>query len=79
MNFLMQSWIDFQQRRSHEPVVFRSEFNHFQEITATQAWSLLLTASRDHELLGSGRSIGWALNWGMVFFLAIIVTKVAEI
>ena len=34
------------------PVVFRSEFNHFEPISANQAWSLFFTGGKEDKQLG---------------------------
>lgn len=40
------------------PVVFRSSFNHFEKINATQAWSLFFTGGKEDKALGLSSTIG---------------------
>lgn len=39
-------------------VVFQPEFNDFEAIDATQAWSLVLTAGREDKTLGFNPNVG---------------------
>jgi hypothetical protein len=47
-------------------VVFKEDFNHFEKIRATQAWSLLLTGGRGDKALGSSPLIGRLLNFSLI-------------
>ncbi|AFZ00191.1 hypothetical protein [Calothrix sp. PCC 6303] len=47
-------------------VVFKDDFNHFEKIKATQAWSLLLTAGRADKALGLSSKVGRFLNLGLI-------------
>ncbi|MDF5732761.1 MAG: hypothetical protein PUP92_33420 [Rhizonema sp. PD38] len=40
------------------PVVFRSDFNSFKTINASQAWSLFFTGGREDQKLDSNQRIG---------------------
>ncbi|NEQ25558.1 MAG: hypothetical protein F6K28_42155 [Microcoleus sp. SIO2G3] len=40
------------------PVVFRSDFNNGEPITATQAWSLFFTVGQEDKALGFERELG---------------------
>lgn len=57
--------------------IFNSEFNHFQKIGATQAWSLFFSASNKDRLLGSdsktGNYLTFALFGAMVAYAIEIV------
>ncbi|MFN5514546.1 MAG: hypothetical protein ACK5CA_07315 [Cyanobacteriota bacterium] len=44
------------------PVVFRSDFNHFQAISANQAWSLFFTGGQEDKQLGSNPELGRFFN-----------------
>ena len=46
--------------------IFNSEFNRFQKIDATQAWSLFFSASNTDRLLGSERKTGNYLTFGLL-------------
>ncbi|WP_373539205.1 hypothetical protein [Chamaesiphon sp.] len=45
--------------------IFNPEFNHFQKIGATQAWSLFFSASNKDRLLGSDTKTGNYLTFGL--------------
>ncbi len=47
------------------PVVFRPNFNHFEKINATQAWSLFFTGGRQGKALGVSRTTGRFYNLGL--------------
>ena len=61
------------------PVVFRTDFNNFQPINSTQAWSLFFTAGQEDKQLGFNPEAGRFFNylliaagvagsiWGLVF------------
>jgi len=58
----------------YTPVVFREDFKDA-TISATQAWSLFLTAGQEENLLGEESEIGWFYNnfliaWVVAFGLA---------
>lgn len=48
------------------PVVFRSSFNHFEKINATQAWSLLFTGGKEDRVFGASPLIGRFYNLGLI-------------
>lgn len=45
--------------------IFNAEFNRFQNISATQAWSLFFSASNKDRLLGSDSKTGNYLTFGL--------------
>jgi hypothetical protein len=47
-------------------VVFKEDFNHFEKIRATQAWSLLLTGGRGDKALGTSPMVGRFLNFSLI-------------
>jgi hypothetical protein len=46
--------------------IFHPEFNRFQNITSTQAWSLFFSASNKDRLLGSGGMTGNYFTFGLL-------------
>jgi hypothetical protein len=59
--------------------IFNSEFNRFQNISATQAWSLFFSASNKDRLLGSDSKTGNYLTFGLLgaavaYAIEIVVT-----
>ncbi|MFB2768272.1 hypothetical protein ACE1AT_03105 [Pelatocladus sp. BLCC-F211] len=56
------------------PVVFRSGFNHFEKINATQAWSLLFTGGREDKTLGLSPTVGRFLNLSLIAIAGILWT-----
>jgi hypothetical protein len=46
--------------------IFNPEFNHFQTISATEAWSLFFSASNNDRLLGSDRKTGNYFTFGLL-------------
>lgn len=46
--------------------IFNTEFNHFQNISATQAWSLFFSASNKDRLLGSDYKTGNYFTFGLL-------------
>ena len=59
--------------------IFNPEFNHFQKICATQAWSLFFSASNKDRLLGSDSQTGNYLTFGLLgavvaYAIEIVVT-----
>ncbi|MGJ5675834.1 MAG: hypothetical protein ACR9NN_19815 [Nostochopsis sp.] len=48
------------------PVVFRSGFNNFEKINATQAWSLFFTGGREDKTLGLSPTVGSFLNLSLI-------------
>ncbi|MDJ0724999.1 MAG: hypothetical protein QNJ38_07810 [Prochloraceae cyanobacterium] len=68
---------DFDILRNKEilaPVVFRSYFNEFRDINATQAWSLFFTAGKEDKVLGFNRELG---GFFTTLLIAISVTGIA--
>jgi hypothetical protein len=58
----MQTNFNYEGRNLFTPTAFREDFNHFAPISATQAWSLFFTASKDDTALGSNSSAGQFWN-----------------
>ncbi|MCS6782302.1 MAG: hypothetical protein RMI89_01470 [Gloeomargarita sp. SKYBB_i_bin120] len=58
----MRTDLEFRNPALLGPVVFRPGFNNFEQITATQAWSLFFTASQEDNIFGYNPQIGWFLN-----------------
>lgn len=54
----MKTDFDFPNKDLLGTVVFRSDFNNFQTITANQAWSLFFTTGRDDKALGANAELG---------------------
>jgi hypothetical protein len=46
--------------------IFSTEFNRFQNISATQAWSLFFSASNKDRLLGSNSKTGNYFTFGLL-------------
>jgi hypothetical protein len=46
--------------------IFSPEFNHFQNISATEAWSLFFSASNTDRLLGSDSKTGNYFTFGLL-------------
>jgi hypothetical protein len=47
-------------------LIFNPEFNRFQNISATEAWSLFFSASNKDQLLGSDRKTGNYFTFGLL-------------
>jgi hypothetical protein len=58
------------------PVAFRNEFNHFENISATQAWSLFFTASHQDTSLGKSLRVG--IFWN-ILLVSIVVASILNI
>ena len=56
--------------------IFNAEFNRFQKIDATQAWSLFFSASNKDRLLGSNTKTGNYLTFGL---LGAVIASAIEI
>ncbi len=54
----METKFNFDGASLFTPIAFREDFNQFANLSATQAWSLFFTASRDDSALGFGRAAG---------------------
>jgi hypothetical protein len=54
---VVQNLASIMQNQNTAPI-FNPEFNHFQNISATEAWSLFFSASNTDRLLGSDRKTG---------------------
>jgi hypothetical protein len=67
----MQTDFDLRNKDLFGPVAFRPDFNNFEKVSATQAWSLLFTGSREDKVFGFNPEIGRFFNTGLV---AIVVT-----
>jgi hypothetical protein len=46
--------------------IFNPEFNHFQNISATEAWSLFFSASNKDRLFGSDSKTGNYFTFGLL-------------
>jgi hypothetical protein len=53
----IQDFILNMQNQAVAPI-FNAEFNRFQKINATEAWSLFFSASNKNQLLGSDKKTG---------------------
>jgi hypothetical protein len=53
-------------------VVFTDDFNHFEKIRATQAWSLLFTGGRGDKALGISPTVGRVLNFSLIAIASIV-------
>lgn len=62
----MTTDFDFHNPELFGPVAFRPEFNNFQKINATQAWSLLFTASREDKALGFSVTTGKFFTYSLM-------------
>jgi hypothetical protein len=69
----MQSNFNYEGRNLFTPTAFREDFNHFAPISATQAWSLFFTASKDDTALGLNPSAGQF--WNSMLF-AVVATGI---
>ncbi|MEI6427685.1 MAG: hypothetical protein WCO45_04735 [Pseudanabaena sp. ELA607] len=56
--------------------IFCSEFNQFQRINATQAWSLFLSVSNHQHLLGDNPAIGRYLTVGILGMLMAVLVEI---
>lgn len=56
------------------PVVFRTSFNNFEKINATQAWSLLFTVGKEDKEFGSSPALGRFLNLSLIFMAGTLWT-----
>jgi hypothetical protein len=54
------------------PVVFKSGFNHFEKINATQAWSLLWTGGREDKALGLSPIVGRFFNLSLIVIASML-------
>lgn len=54
----METKFNFDGLSLFTPIAFREDFNQFAKLSATQAWSLFFTASRDDSALGLSRAAG---------------------
>jgi hypothetical protein len=58
----MRTDLNFRNDNFMGSVLFRPQFNNFQEINATQAWSLFFTGSREDKALGFKPTAGKFFN-----------------
>ncbi len=56
------------------PVVFRADFNSFENINATQAWSLFFTGGKEDKTLGFNPQAGLFYT---IILLAIVASGIA--
>lgn len=56
--------------------IFSPNFNNFENISQTQAWSLFFAFGRNSNLLGSGRSNG---RFFTLFLTASVVAAIVEV
>ncbi len=54
----METRFAYEGQDLYTPVVFRSDFNNFAKLSATQAWSMFFTASQEERALGSNPEVG---------------------
>jgi len=54
----MRTDFDFPKKDLLGPVVFRPDFNNFEKINTTQAWSLFFTAGKEDKVLGQNDEFG---------------------
>jgi hypothetical protein len=54
----MKTTFNYEGRNLFTPTVFLDDFNQFAPISATQAWSLFFTASREDMALGNNPESG---------------------
>jgi hypothetical protein len=65
----MQTTFNYEGSNLFTPTVFREDFNHFAPISATQAWALFFTASKDDAALGSNPAAGQF--WNSILFAVV--------
>ncbi len=75
----MTNDFDFQQKDLFGPVIFRPEFNNFEQIDTNKAWSLFFTGGNEDKALGFNNNLGSFFNntliavvvagtiWGLFF------------
>lgn len=56
------------------PVVFRTSFNNFEKINATQAWSLFFTGGKEDKAFGPNPTLGRFLNLGLILMVGLLWT-----
>jgi hypothetical protein len=61
---------DIGDSNSSVPVAFRDEFNQFENISATQAWSLFFTGSHEDTSLGKSKVVG--IFWNILLIGTIV-------
>lgn len=66
----MQTTFNYEGHNLFTPTVFREDFNQFASISATQAWSLFFTASKEDTALGYKAELG--RFWNSVLFTIVI-------
>lgn len=54
----MRTDFDFPKKDLLGPVVFRPDFNNFQQLSANQTWSLFFTAGQEDKALGQNAEFG---------------------
>jgi hypothetical protein len=69
----MKTTFNFDGKDLFTPIAFRSDFNKFAPLSATQAWSLFFTASREDTSLGFDPKAGQFWN---NLLLAVVATGV---
>jgi hypothetical protein len=58
----MKTTFNFDGENLYTPIVFRPDFNQFAPLSATQAWSMFFTASREDTALGFDTKSGQFWN-----------------
>ncbi|WP_026103445.1 hypothetical protein [Pseudanabaena sp. PCC 6802] len=58
----MKTMFNFEGKNLYTPIAFRSDFNQFAPLSATQAWSMFFTASREDTALGFDARAGQFWN-----------------
>jgi hypothetical protein len=69
----MQTIFNYEGRNLFTPTVFREDFNKFAPLSATQAWSMFFTASKEDTALGSNPAAGQFWN---SILLAVVTTGI---
>lgn len=69
----MKTIFNFDGENLYTPIVFRSDFNQFAPLSATQAWSMFFTASREDTAIGFNAGSGQFWN---NLLLAVVVSGV---
>ncbi len=68
---IMKTNSTLKQTNPSTPVVFSDDFNSFEPINSTQAWSLFLTASHEDTLLGENPQTGNFWNYSLLIIVLV--------
>jgi len=69
----MRSDLDFANSKLLAPVVFRDEFNKFEQINAGQAWSLFFSGGKEDKIFGKNPELGNFFTYTLVAFAAVAI------